>query len=454
MMKKIVLSILVSLIVLAVSAANIVLDPFYGISGLPVGSNYYKGGGTGVNAGKWIDASYKYNNVSSGDFTVKSTYSDTRYTDVEMIGLLSIEGLSYDSNTENSFESAIEIRVSAPNGLYMTSQSQPSYKRPIEIWFYPSASVKSTDQYSTVPSKNLYKYITQLSDTKPSVSLDCSSIGEVSCIWFDIVLVMPGELNSETNEILVKDENGNDTYYPLVDADDYSCLVTISVTYGGETKSCTIPFTGFYDSSKEEQSWQQNGVSMNVELNSKASNLNLQKDQGDWIDIGAISFNGTRANYTSSVQVTKNTTAVIFFSSSSDPYTAGDKFLMVKDDLPATTARTSENSLGFKLRVTAPTTTTSSNVDYANYGASYSSTYLEFDGTKSIDRTLTSFSAETYSSNGFIVPDGASTTFKIQGTKTWYEYSSRIQVQLESSDVTMLEGRYTGDIYVHVMLLE
>ena len=451
MMKRITTLILISLIAFALFADTVVLEPFYGISGLPVGSNYYKGGGTGESAGKWIDATSKYNNVEGSDFTVKSSYSGTNYTDVEMIGLLSLQDLSYDSTSESSFESDVKISVSAPNGLYMTSQSQPSYKRPIELWFYPAARKGG----SNLDNSKVYQYITQLSDATPSVTLNLSSVGSIDVFWFDIVLVMPGKLNPETNEIEVEDKTTKKTtYYSLVDADDYSCLVTISVTYNGSTTTCTIPFTGYYDSSLNEQSWKQDGVSMNIEMNSKAYNLDLKSDQGNWIDIGGISFNGTRANSTAGVQVTKNTTAVIFFSSSNDPYTAGSKFQMVKDDLAATTARTSENSLGFKLRVTAPTTTTSTNSDYANYGASYSSTYLEFDGTAYIEKDVSSYTASVYSSKGFIVPDGASAYFKVQNTKTWYEYSSRIQIQLENSSVTMLNGRYTGDIYVHVMLLQ
>ena len=415
-MKKIlVIAFLFLAVVLGIFAADatISLSPFYAISGIPIGSSLYNYDGTGG----W-----------SGTSGQSSTYTNS-----EMIGLFSVYGVS------GGLTKSLTVSVSAPNGLYLESQSQPAYKRPIEVFL--------------VPGYNFNQHLdsVKLSESQSYYTFDISKAKSATSIWFDVILVLPGTLDPDSDEITY-----NEKKYKLIEAEDYSCLATFTVTYGDTSESLTIPFSGYY--SKSSNAIKSSSVSMNVVMNANAYNLNLKTDQGSWIDIGEVSVmtSGDKINDS------KNTAAkvAVFFSSSSDPFTKGEKFKMVKDNLGATTAKTTQNSLGFTLKVSKPSYNTSNgDPDYSKVG---SGDWLTFDGTAYMDSdlqgyTVTSTYKQLFASKGFIIP-----TYQVRyysdsaqhGTTSFYQYTSRIEMQLDTSDVTMSAGRYTGDIYIHVMILE
>ncbi len=425
-MKRISVFIISVLIIFSLNAVEIVIAPYNAFSGVPVGNSYYHADQTG----RWTYTNTKWG--SSGGKSINAG-QEHNFTDQEMIGIVSVQNNGYSYTLAGS----ITISATAPNGLYMISQSEPSYKRPIEIWFYPSYG---SDQR---PSDDSYNK--KLSNDNPeqtwfaSYSETPSGIRSYSynALWFDVVLALPGTLNPDTNEVEVT-ENGNTIYYPLVTADDYSSIVTITVTYtpwdttqSPVTTTLTIPFTGYYDPDKGTVI-QNATVSMNVTMESTAYNLNLEK-QGTPIDIGEITY------------MAETSKSVVFFSSSSDPFYNEGAFTMVKSGLGVNTQLTSQNSLGFKIRVSKPS------------GSSYySKDYIEYDGTTSITSTLTSGNVndQKLAEAGMIVPVKTEYDLTHQGTRSKYTYSSRIYLIFDNSGVLMLSGRYTEDVYVHVLTYE
>ena len=427
-MKRITVFIISALIAFSLSAVDIAIAPYNAFSGVPVGNSYYHANASGEwTNGKW-----------TGGGTGINSGTENKYTDEEMIGVVSVQESSYFN-----IAGSITISASAPNGLYMVSQSEPSYKRPIEIWFYPSYGYMAN--WGSVDNRLGKSYNKQLTNDSPSATWfeesdetpDGLLTGTYDSIWFDVVLVLPGKLKDDTNEIEVT-ENGKTIYYPLVKASDYSSIVTITVTYtpwDGSTpivSTLTIPFTGYYDPATGGKI-QDATVSMNVTLESTAYNLNLEK-QGTLIDIGEITY------------MAEAEKSVIFFSSSSDPFYNGDgAFTMVKSGLGVNTQLTSQNSLGFKIRVSKPS------------GSSlYSKDYIEYDGTLYVDKTLTSGSVtqKKLADAGMIVPVQETYDLQHQKDVTKYTYSSRIYLIFDTSEVLMLSGRYTEDVYVHVLTYE
>ena len=453
-MKKILTTLFILICISSVLlSVSIDLAPYYAFAGIPVGSDVYKG------TSGWVRNDAKYNSTTGTDGTwTPNGNNSSSFTDAEMIGLFTISSISY-------ITSPVTITASAPNGLYMESQSEPAYRRPIEVLVFP----KYTDGLSSDDIKNGYVI---LNNKKASYDFyaDASSSKsyEHNSVWFDVVLFLPGTLNPATNEIEVTDSNNKTTYYNLVDASDYSCLVTFKVTYGDTSKTLTVPFTGYYDSSKNTSSanGQYKGlcdVSMNVVMNSNAYNINMEEDQGDWIDIGGISvLAGATEMSINGGDVIFEQYPVVFFSSSSDPFVQGDKFEMSLDSLKANDAHTNQNSLGFTLRVSVPELDSSvdgieySTSDYLTFdGTTYVTSAL--DGTVSTDSSAADYYKKKYADAGFIIPhkETAYTSRDgIHNNTVYYAYSSRIYLQLETSDVTMAAGRYTGDIYVHVMVMQ
>ena len=126
----------------------------------------------------------------------------------------------------------------------------------------------------------------------------------------------------------------------------------------------------------------------------------------------------------------------MFLSSSPSADIAGEKFVMVKDDLGYDTQLTSVNSINFEVQM----------VDSSGV------TKL-FDGTDKVDLagSITSLPSNFIS----LVGKSTSVYFNSQRTTmTYSQYEGEMQVKLERNDVTLLEGRYEGEIYIHVLVEE
>ena len=401
-MKKLILIISLLFVLLTGLGAlpSFVYAPYSGFAGIPIGNIHYKGGST------W---------ASSG-----GEDSDDTYANAEMLALVSLYPID-----STYFNKSFTVSVTCPNGMYMVSMSQPTFKRPFEIYLYPVA------KNATLTDRNPIK----LSNSNPiavyTPGFTGTSTEKNVGFWFDVVLVLPvDEDTSERkgmdteNDRLVVDGN----VYPLARTNDYSAIVTISIDFEGASDpiSFTMPFTGYYNGSPNpHNSAAALPVALDINVYPEATNISLDiANRGKWIDIGHLVF---------LLNSTKD--ASIFLSSSSDPFVAGDEFRLEKDDLSHTAQLTSVNSIGFTARLTD----TNGNVNL-------------FEGNEFISPTA------SYDSS---VPDNfvkleTVTTAKFNnenhGNVSYKEYQAEVSIMLDSVDTTLLSGRYEEEIYCHVLI--
>ena len=373
------------------------IGPFAGFTGIPIGNNNFKGG---------------------------SDWSETKnqagyYDDDEMIAMVKL------SNISSAYKSSpFTISISCPNGMYMTSLSNPDFKRPFEIYFYPKTNGTSGTTLKLSNSNPVGTFTTTV------------SVGDTWRQWFDVVLVLPGTVDAENNRLIVE-ENGQQIIYPLIEANDYSAIITITVDFEGAASqgSLTLPFTGYYEGSTDSLSKSsENPASLAINMYPGASNINLDvSNRGVWIPVCSLSYmyflGKDKNNY-------KSTRNAIFLSSSSDPFIAGDKFVLVKDDLSHDTQLTSANSINFEAKL----------IDLKNGNEN------SFDGTNSV------LSSTEYGSltSPYVLLNGEVEMVEYgdpHGSKAavYREYQAEMQVKLDQSDVTLLQGKYEGEIYVHVI---
>ena len=389
------------------------IGPFAGFAGIPIGNNNFKGGDDWSKPANVID----------------------KYDDTEMIAMVKI------SDVDPSYsKSTFTISVSCPNGMYMASLSNPDFKRPFEIYFYPK-----TYRYSHTDSNGNRVYATDY-DSGSIMKLNNSNpVGYFNpnlttnynwSQWFDVVLVLPGTVDAENNRLIVE-ENGQQIIYPLIEAYDYSAIITITVDFDGAKSqgSLTLPFTGYYDGATDSTSKaSENPASLAINMYPGASNINLEvSNRGVWIPVCSLSYMYFLGNYSNDYKSTRN---AIFLSSSSDPFVAGDKFVLVKDDISHDTQLTSANSINFEAKL----------VDLKTGNEN------SFDGTDSV------LSSTEYGSlsTSFVLLNGEVEMVEYGGTHekkaaVYREYQAEMQVKLEQSDVTLLQGRFESEIYVHVI---
>ena len=399
-MKKIISFILIGSILLSLNSATFKYAPYDGFSGIPIGSRYYKGGS------KW-----DYDNETNKT----GQYGEGTYSNKEMLALITLADIE-----KKYYTKPFTVSVSCPNGMYLTSLSNPEFKRPFKLYFYPVLTgSKRGVPFELSNSNPVHLYYpsedTKFNDFTPFDGWD---------LWFDVVLYLPGTVDTSNDRLI--DDDG--TIYPLIKANDYSAIVTISVNHDGASApmSMIIPFTGYYDGSAIPLNNAELPVSLGVETYPEASNINLAvENRGQWITVGRVNLllNGKKK-------------MAMFLSSSPSADVEGDAFIMVKDDLSYDAQLTSVNSIGFEVQM----------VD-----TSSGETKL-FDGTAKVNYSdsITSLTDFVLLVNDVVPVDFTSTHNSIK--KSFRQYEGEIQVKLERSDVTLLEGRYEGEIYIHVLV--
>ena len=445
-MKKIVLISFVLFISIfscfATAPNTLVIVPYDAVSGIPVGTNLYHSQAGGV----WGFKSKLDSDADSPNFS-----------DKEMIGLIQFMYVDEDGSPQVSnitMNGTITVTITCPNGFYLTSQSNPYYKRPFQILLRPN---NGDDGWTTQKSK-------MVTEDQPTQTFTVN-VTDRNHVHFDVAISLPGKTENSTKECTVTSSTGQTTIYPLADLTDYSAVVTFDVKYEGTDedgnevvleKTLTIPFSGYYDSTATSQSphtrtENYDGVSMNIILNSEAYNIDIKNKRGTWIDIGEFYFNMMLGQTTTE----PDTIAVIFFSSSENPYdTSAEKFTMVHDDVTASTPLTTQNSIGFTLKTT--------NIDNTSETKEFDgTTYLKTNGDGTLssedDYIIPKFTEykmyDFYSHNA---TDYWGDTYVARGDgvslRSTLRYSGRIEIKLDNNDITMLQGRYTETIYVHVMV--
>ena len=245
-------------------------------------------------------------------------------------------------------------------------------------------------------------------------------------LWADIVLVLPGTVNTANDSVTY-----NNVVYPLIEADDYTALVTITMEYGGQIKSITIPFSGFYE--KGNTLKDTSVCSLLVNPYSTAAHLSITEDRGAWVPVGSLDFMLSTASNNSPDAKVKITEPRIFASSSSDPEAGvADDFRLVHESATFNTPLTQTNSIGFDVRI-------------RNLNAAGGTLSCVFDGTATQQDIVNGNKAA-------IEPAYIKASLNHDGTdKSYYLYNGEIEVMMDPGTNVMLEGRYTGTVYIHVI---
>lgn len=498
MKKNILLSTLLILITsLPLMAFTMDIAPYEGAFGVPLGSPAYDGGDNGfedatgpnANAGKYSDSEI----VAIAEFQDIKESDVTTYGQEVKITVSCPDGMFFVSQSNPAFKFPFELQLiwtddsrydvitweqykiqtywafsgweDDGDGSFSTWEINKDYHITDDPgqekdWYkkndkngkvdndHPEIKTEFNKKISTDPNSNPAVKITR---TRTDEYLDgrslkryfynqteTYSLAEMD-LWADIVLVLPGTVNTANDTVTY-----NNVVYPLIEADDYTALVTITMEYGGQIKSITIPFSGFYE--KDNTVKEESVCSLLVDPYSTSAHLNIEQDRGKWIPVGSLDFMLSTATNTN----TKN--PVIFASSNRDPEAINaDEFCLVHESATFNTPLTQTNSIGFDVRI-------------RNLNADGGTASYIFDGTatlKSVADKLGNLTYGTDSGNnqypssgdwGGIVP--AKIYSKLQhdnAEKSYYLYNGEIEVMMDPGTNVMLEGRYTGTVYIHVI---
>lgn len=410
--------------------------------------------------------------MASERYTARTNYTGTRpwggwlydnqwvngigaYTSDMMIALL---GTYYvpAGETENA---TMTVTISCPDGFNFVSQSNPTFRRPFRILVVPKVHSGGT-------ANEMLGTKTILEQTTSSFTFDFKDVYDIASgskvtfdptinrtnntIKCDIVLVLPyGDsstfLSENPDESAIDRDRDVITIdgesYPLIVANDYTALVTFIIDYEatnedtGEivrlNENFTIPFSGYYE--KENQTVVKSTANMYAAPSSSASRIDLLSSMGNPVKVGSINM---WMDSSDSSLVPR-----IFVSSSRDPNaTYLNEFTLVHSSVDANTLLTSRNSINYKVRLEAT-------------GGTYDSAsqLLEFSGDQNIDSFRESDSGWVVLTETpeYDIPPWGSTT-----ALSYYSYSGDIYVIVEDRSTVMYSGRYSSNIYIHMVAAE
>ena len=483
------------------------IAPYEGAFGVPLGSTAYNGGDNGFEA---VDGpNLTTGKYSDSEIVAIAEFQDIQESDVNTHGqevqitVSCPNGMFLVSQSNPAFKFPFELQLiwtddsrydvitweqrkkqyqlvgwkdEEPFGSWSINEefSDTDDPEPVKDWYkkngknrkvnndYPEIKTEFNKRISIDPNKNPDAESTGTRDKILGIEdgllkryyynqTKTYSLAEMD-LWADIVLVLPGTVNPANDTVTY-----NNVVYPLIEADDYTALVTITMEYGGQIKSITIPFSGFYE--KDNTDKEESVCSLLVNPYSTAAHLSIAEDRGTWVPVGSLDF------MLSTATNTNTTNPVIFASSSSNPEasssnpeaTTADEFRLVHESATFNTPLTRTNSIGFDVRI-------------RNLNADGGTSSYIFDGTatlQSVTNKLKLNNGPSYGTDsgynqyplsgdwGGIVP--AKIYSKLDhdiDEKSYYLYNGEIEVMLDPGTNVMLEGRYTGTVYIHVIANE
>lgn len=492
---------------------NFSLIPYRGGIGVNLGSKYYPQ----HNAEKlfWREWDGTIANLPTGDKTLlptegsgNSAYS-ANYSDYHIIALGGGYNIPYNDdgyiqNPQNEFiaklnleegysnliikkdDISLEVTATCDSDFEFVSQSNPIYRRPFEIEIIPRVAINGVGDGITTTEK-IYK----MNSTNNQVTIkipndppnDHQGQNNVAMIAADMTLVLPYDYANYASDggYFSGGLTYNNATYSLADASDYTAVVTItltlnidySYTYNGssvtktynETRVLTIPFSGFY-SSAGSQDVRDDSISLYVNANSNAANLNLAR-QGEWINVGSIQFLYNDSNKIFKDKVNTNTGTLmdsnadivrIFLSNSPYPFVQADsKFRMVHENA---TSISNTNSLGFEARIVG-TGSDRGDISIENKN----SNVVTFDGlacTKNISgngeketydavKTVCNLGAISNNMYGDKYNDWGQSIGKDYFYRHFHTFEGDIDIKFEEANGLLAAGIYRGYIYIHAI---
>lgn len=409
---------LISFILLFVSfglmAAHVAIAPYNGAYGVNMASYKYQGD-------KHIEVGYRWgkygdqDNPASKFEALSGEESKKVYLDEHMIGVGGLYNLS--GATQQNTATRYQVTATCTNGFYFKSQSNPNIMRPFEILIVARYRDRVTDRVVT-------DRVEALKSSGQSETFYYKGSG--THIWFDLVLALPLDVEPVpgSNYVIV-----NGQRYSLVQANDYTALVSINVTAWDskgdiiDSETVNIPFSGYFDGDVEGR--HDDRLSLMFTPNANAGNLNILTQNSQYIPVGNIDFllNAHNSGISNPENYVK-----IFFSSSNEPDDAtAQNFRFVHSSVEPSTALTNYNSIGYEILV------------MGDNGAS-SARFLgsdHLDGNGQISNAIT--------------PMKVTAEITHQGNRDFYQYSGQINVFIHEPETVMLPGDYHDRVYVHVV---
>ena len=414
-MKKI-LAILTSifLFISALTAAEIAITPYTGIYGVNMASMKYQGGET------WMRTS-----IDSDTFT--SETSKNFYCNDHMIALGGVYNLSADEMKEGT---SYSITVNCDSdGLYFKSQSHPSSIRPFYLKVIPRYKSSSGDVTGEC---------VLIEDSGKSYPISWDSRSTDSRMWFDLILVLPMDYQPEPNAGFIVAEN---IQYPMVQADDYTALVTIQLTYNGKSESVIIPFSGYYNGLVDGKKGNDR-VSLMFSPTGQAANMTIGNTAN--VPVGHIDF---MMDVTKDNTVHSDAAVRLFLSASNDPTDMSNNgFLFTHSSVITGTVLTDYNSIGYSI------------ILRGEEGRNSGIVTREFDGTEfldSVDSSANISNAAGIKDNAvYPIRNRTSDADKIvtsNNVREYFEYHGDVEVIIDEPTTIMLPGQYTSNVYIHVV---
>lgn len=439
-MKRKALEILIMILVFPVTlnAANVAIATYTGAYGVNMASEKYSGAAH--------NNDYRWGRYDQGGDLKAKRFEDFSYEDGlefyldEMI--IASGGVQFDFDEKGYTGYRYEIQATCPNGFYFRSQRNPNFIRPFKILVVTRFKGNYTDSNGHLNENTDYTgEVIVLEDTGESKTVYYDQDATANRMWFDLVLALPldpGEMPIDGTNYIVSDDRQR---YSLVQADDYTALVTITIrAYRDDSTligsdSVTIPFSGYYDGITDGK--KDDRMSLMFTANGNAANLNIKMHAGTRMQVGTINF---LMDSTDSTIGTLDDYVKIFFSSDVDAQNANaSEFRFVHESVQSNTILTNYNSIGFDVIVDGNENTGRQS--------------RTFDGTDHLDSNKEIENAIKPSSDSKHLP-------WVDVTRIYYEYSGDVYVLIDSDylnqsdDSMMLEGTYTSRVYMHVVTRE
>ncbi len=346
------------------------------------------------------------------------------------------------------------ISASCPNGFYFVSASNPSARRPFNLVIVlkthhqenpglvkssanGGSAIITLGQGGAINSKEIGYWDYNLVSSRPEnftttlVWEDSDRSFRYQYMWFDVILELP--IDDITNTGLL---TADGRVYNLVEADDYSAIVTLSIDWNGQHTEVTIPMSGHYSINDGRQSM----ASLVVRPRAAASNLDIKNMAGDPQTVADIDFMSEvySVDYERYRNGISNPTAPsgsyrIFLSASNDPNDSNSTFLL-------------EHSSRSPLDAPSPYNT-----------IEYTATLSGYDGplSDSNRRYLTETFYGNEAISGTNVPGVLveSDSHSDTGADIQYaQFTGSIDVTISEPDTPIMQqGRYVDEIYIHVV---
>lgn len=450
------------------ATANIGLNPWHGGFGVDMASTDYNFASSGL----------EYKDPGQDTFNDTTTYSDNH-----MIALGGVWNMESEFSFWGDFVSddphikdKMIITAECENGFYFESISNPGARRPFKLYLLIKESYSAKkDQYSQsgdsgrtrfVDIKELgegnnktdytYSFLTSGNyESWPNTSdkighyvgilgpFYYSSDYKFQYMWFDVILCLPYDGTQGANYVTSEGKmTYNNREYTLVEADDYTAIVKLTLSWGGQDKEITIPLRGYYSANITEQD---STASLSVRPRASAANLSIETMQGIEVPVADIDFMATGYPVYNDDGVVSGYNNInsfyMFLSASRNPFESDPNgFRLIRRNRGYSESPYSEDYIGFTVRV-SPT---------AVEGANQNISPVDFDGTKSVPSSGTLSPAN----KAGMIQIKAETNYETGGENkpvTFTRFQATASIIMDQATTVMNDGIYEEEIYVHIV---